>query len=641
MTILSANDLRKQYGPRHILDGASLTLDEGEKIGIIGVNGSGKSTLLRILSGQDHSEGGTIALKRGAAVGYLPQDPPLDPTHTIRQEMEQAIAEHRQALHAWAGLTNRLAELGVGENSADLLRQLDQVQHRIEHLGGFDLTHRIEQVLTPLGIVDLDRPILGLSGGQKKRVAIGKVLLQRPDLLLLDEPTNHLDADTVQWLEQELAMLPGALLLITHDRYFLDRVVTRMIEVREGKLVSYPGGYEAYLSARADELALAERAETRRQNLMRVELEWLRRGPKARTTKSQARIDRAEAMMDVKGPSRPAGPRLDFGESLRQGKTILRLEHIAKAYGPQVLFQDLNLDLTRGERIGILGPNGAGKTTLLKLIVGEVTPDSGVLTHGQNTVILYFDQTREALDPEKTIRDEVADQGDWVETAGKRVHIASWLEDFLFPPGSHITPIKALSGGERNRVLLAKLMKRRCNLLILDEPTNDLDLLTLQVLEAAISRFDGCVLTVTHDRYFLNRIATAILAFEGNGKVIKYEGDYDTWRALKAQTDEREQATTRAKQEAEAARARKLSPPPPESPRKKRLTWAEERELERLPGQIESSEAELASLHERLSDPELYTRPQLARETQARLAELEANIAHLYQRWEILEEKRS
>lgn len=642
MTLLTAHELQKQFGSRAVLDHASLALDEGEHVGIVGVNGSGKSTLLKILAGLDWSEGGVIALKRGAVVGYLAQEPSLDETHTIRQEMEQALTHHREALHAWQEVTQRLADAQEEEDVEGLLFRMESLQLRIDELGGFDLGHRIASTLTPLGITELDRPIAGLSGGERKRVAIGKVLLQQPELLLLDEPTNHLDADTVLWLEDQLARFRGSILLVTHDRYFLDHVVTRIIEVQDGKLNSFVGKYQDWLETKAMLAAHADRAEQNRQNLMRTELEWLRRGPKARTTKSQARIDRAQALIEQDGPRRSEAARMDFGEAVRQGHTILRLEKVGKRFGTRTLLKDVSLDLVKGERIGIIGPNGAGKTTLLKLIIGQLTPDAGVVTLGKNSVVLYFDQTREQLDPQKTVREEVADQGDYVEIGGRKVHVVTYLEEFLFPHETHRMPIKALSGGERNRVLLAKLMKRRCNLLILDEPTNDLDLITLQVLEAAIQRFDGCVLTVTHDRFFLDKIATAVLAFEGDGKVTKYDGDYETYRRLRAQIEEKEKTQEKARAAAEAARQAKLSPKtePDASRRPKKLSYAEEKELNSLPSQIEKAEREQSSLQAQLGDSSLYTQPTRLREVQTRLKALEGQLGELYARWEALEEKR-
>ena len=641
MTLLTVTDLHKQFGSRTVLDGATFTLDEGEHIGIVGVNGSGKTTLLRILAGLDYAEHGTIALQRGARVGLLTQDPELDPTLTIQEEMQSALVTHSQTLKAWEETTQHLGNLNDGDNVEDLLAELERLQHRVEHLGGFDLSHEIHAVLDALGLPDPNRSISKLSGGERKRVAIGKVLLQKPDLLILDEPTNHLDADTVLWLEERLASFTGGLLLVTHDRYFLDNVVHRIIEVSNGRVKSYPGRYEEYIEAKADEMAAAEKAESTRQNLMRTELEWLRRGPKARTTKSRSRIDRAEALMEQKGPPKNEAARMSFGDSLRLGKTILHLDHLRKSFAGHTLIRDLTLDMNKGEKIGIIGPNGSGKTTLLKLITGELTPDKGEVVRGQNTSILYFDQTRELLDPEKTVREEVADQGDYVDMPGGRMHIVSYLEQFLFPSDTHRMPIKALSGGERNRVLLAKLMKRQANLLILDEPTNDLDLLTLQVLEDAISRFAGCVITVTHDRYFLNKVATSILAFEGEGKVIKYVGNYDTYRSLKAQN---EKAEAEARGEALAKPARitdRSNTPAPERKRSQKLSWAEERELDGLPAAIEQAEKEQTEIEASLADPNIFSQSHRVVELTSRLASLGTELEQKYARWEMLETRKN
>lgn len=641
MTLLTASDLHKQFGSRTVLDGATFTLDEGEHIGIVGVNGSGKTTLLRILAGLDYAELGTVALKRGARVGLLTQEPDLDPNHTIQEEMQSALTEHTRAIRAWEETTQHLEHLQEGADVDALMAALEDLQHRVEHLGGFDLSHEIHAVLDALGLPDPSRSIARLSGGEKKRVAIGKVLIQKPDLLILDEPTNHLDADTVLWLEERLATFTGGILLVTHDRYFLDNVVHRIIEVSNGRVKSYPGRYEEYVEAKAEEMAAAEKAESTRQNLMRTELEWLRRGPKARTTKSRSRIDRAEALLEQKGPPKNELARMSFGDSLRLGKTILHLDHIHKSFGSQPLIRDLTLDMNKGEKIGIIGPNGSGKTTLLKLITGELSPDRGEVIRGQNTSILYFDQTRELLNPESTVREEVADQGDYVDMPGGRMHIVSYLEQFLFPSDTHRMPIKALSGGERNRILLAKLMKRQANLLILDEPTNDLDLLTLQVLEDAIGRFSGCVITVTHDRYFLNKVATSILSFEGKGKVIKYVGNYDTYRSLKSQAEKAEfdlkadmgQKPTRVQERA--------STPSPERKRSQKLSWAEERELEGLPAAIEHAEKEQAEIEAKLADPNVFSQSSRVIELTSRLSLLGQELEQKYARWEALEGRKT
>ncbi len=656
MTLLTAHSLEKHYGARPVLVDASFSLSEGEHVAILGVNGAGKSTLLRILCGEEEPDGGRISVRRGLSLGYLAQDPLFPPDATIREAMYDALTAHREALDEYHSVTRALGEDPLEGASPRLLAKLSELQQKIESAGGFDLEHRIAATLNPLGISDLDRQVRVLSGGERKRVAIGRVLLQRPDLLLLDEPTNHLDADTVLWLEEELRAYPGSIVLVTHDRYFLDKVVHRLIELDRGALKSYPGRYADYLKAKADELEQAERAERNRQNLLRTELEWLRRGPKARTTKSKARIASAHALLEAEGPPKSAKARIHFGRIGRLGKTILEAKHITKSYGGKTLIRDLSLSLNPGDKIGIIGPNGIGKSTLLRLIVGQETPDQGEMVHGKNTVILYFDQTRDELDPDLSVREAVADQGDYVNVNGKKKHIVSYLEDYLFPPEAHRMPIRSLSGGERNRVLLARLMKRPCNLLILDEPTNDLDILTLQVLEAAIQNFAGCVLTVTHDRFFLNKIATSILSFEGEGRVVRYEGNYDIYRALKgdrARLEEIREETVvpgasegagpspkkgaRRSQSTSDSASLEIGNRGRVRNRRPKLSWAQKRRLESLPAEIEAREAELAELQNSLSREDVFSDGRRLQEISQRMADLEQQIAESYAAWESLE----
>lgn len=635
MTLLTASGLTKQYGSRTILDGMALTLAEAERIGVVGVNGSGKSTLLRILADVEQADTGHVATRRGITIGYLAQEPALDASSTIRQEMDSALVEHQRAIQAYQTVTQKLST-AADDAHTGLLAQLASLQQHIDFLGGYDLSHQIASTLTPLGITDLQRSVADLSGGERKRVAIGKVLLQRPEVLVLDEPTNHLDADTVAWLEDQLRRYPGGLLLVTHDRYFLDQVVDRIVEIEDGTLTSFPGQYQAYLEAKARQAEQETRSETNRQNLLRTELEWLRRGPKARGTKAKARTERAEKLRDQAGPRKQEATQINFGDPARLGKTILELKQISKEYeAGHPLIRNLDLQLERGERIGIIGPNGAGKTTLLKMIIGDVAPDQGQVVRGKNTVILYFDQGREQLDPAKTIWQEVADQGDFVTVGGRQMHVVSYLETFLFRPEIQRMPIGSLSGGERNRVLLAKLMKRSCNLLILDEPTNDLDLITLQVLEDALTRFHGCVITVTHDRFFLNKVSTAILAFEGHGQVVKYAGNYDTYQVLKAQRA----AMMKSQAEAGGESAhRKVESRLKRRPKK--LGWKETRELEALPAEIETTEEALGAIQKALGDPELYRTPDKVRDLNQQLQRLERVQHDQYERWEALEAKK-
>ncbi len=520
-----------------------------------------------------------------------------------------------------------------------LIARQGEAAARIDALGGWDYEHRMEAVLTRLGVDRWERPVSGLSGGEQKRVAMARVLLQQPELLLLDEPTNHLDADTVLWLEEHLQEYPGAVMLITHDRYFLDRVVTRMVEVSVGELTAYPGGYTEYLEAKAERMERLSVEEDKRKKLIEKELAWVKRSPSARTGKQQARINRLDDLrkeqQDRRLPTRGA-VEIAAGAVPHMGRTVLNLHGISKAFGDRVLIRDFSTILQAGERIGIIGPNGAGKTTLLRIILGEEPPDAGEVETGKNTRIAYFDQRREDLDPNATVFEAVSNQ-DWVTVAGERTHLRSYLETFLFSPAQQRQPVRSLSGGERNRVLLARLFLQDANLLILDEPTNDLDLVTLQVLESVLADWAGCVLLVTHDRFFLDKVATGLIAFEGNGAVRRHAGGYDLYRRLREQR-EAEEAARRAPEKKPAPR--QAAPARKEGPRK--LSYKEQRELEGMEAAILEAEAAKEELGARLADPALYAAPpEEAARVGAAFREVTERVEALYARWAELEEIRT
>ncbi len=602
-TLLDLRDFRKSYGARTLFDGVDLSVLEGEKVGVVGRNGSGKSTLFRILAGLEGMESGTLALRRDLRVGYLPQDPELDPEATIRETVAAALDP---SLDEW------------------------------------DRDHRVDTILTRLGVGGWDRRVGPLSGGERRRTALARTLLSEPELLLLDEPTNHLDADTILWLEETLFDFRGAVLVVTHDRYFLDRVVDRIVEVSTHGLQSYEGGYTEYLEARAEREARLAVEEAKRLKLLEKELAWARRSPPARTGKQKARRARAfeeVAKQKERDRSRIREVELEMAEGPRLGRKVLEAEGLTKGYDGRALVNGFSDRLLAGERIGIVGPNGAGKTTLLRLLIGEESPDAGTVTLGENTRFGYFDQARE-LDPEITVARAVSDS-DWVEPGGRRMHLKGYLDRFLFPPEVHAQPVRVLSGGERNRLLLARLFLEEVNLLILDEPTNDLDLDTLALLEDTLEEFGGCVLVVTHDRYLLDKLATSLLVFEGDGRIHRHHGGWDSYLArregARAREEEARKEGERRERELRAAQAREQAKAA-RAPRAK-LTFREERELAELPDRIEALEAERDELSARLADPAFYQgAPGEISGTTRRFQEVEEELERAYARWMELEE---
>ncbi|MCE9666598.1 ABC-F family ATP-binding cassette domain-containing protein [Myxococcus stipitatus] len=636
MTLLRAANVQLAFGSRTVFQDLTFTIEEGERVGLVGVNGSGKSSLMKILAGAARADTGELQLRRQARVTYLPQEPEFAVGATVASELSVAQGPLREALTAHADLSRRL-ESTPPDAQPKLLEQLAALSDRIEQMGGWDTEHHAKTLLDRLGVKDWDRPVAQLSGGLRKRVAIARALLTRPDLLLLDEPTNHLDADTVDWLEEELDKLPGALLLVTHDRYFLDGLVDRIVEIQPGGgLTSYPGNYQAYLEQKLVAQENAELAQHKRERWIAQEVAWLRRGPEARRTKSKARIERAQKLMAEKGFTRPKVADLRVAAAPRLGHTVIESEGLEKSFGERKVLSNVEFRLQRGERVGLVGPNGVGKTTFLRVLLGELPPDGGKLVIGKNTKVAYYDQNRAQLDPEQTVYDAAAQGEDWVELGDGKVAMRDYLDDLLFPVPMQRMKVKALSGGERNRLLLARLFLEGANVLVLDEPTNDLDIVTLNVLERLLLDFGGSTLLVTHDRYFLDKVATSILTFEGEGRVVRYEGNYAMYRRLKDQADALAAAAAPA---AKAAPKKEEPAPAPKAARKPgKLSYKDQRELDGMEAAIEAAETRKAELEAQLADPTVYSKSTRVAEVQKDLETTTAEVDRLYARWQELQD---
>jgi sulfate-transporting ATPase len=525
--------LRKVVPPqREILRGISLSFFPGAKIGVLGANGAGKSTVLKIMAGVEKDFAGEAFPADGTTVGFLPQDPRLDPSKDVLGNVEEAVAKTRSLLKRFDELNEKMAEDLSPEQSEKLMAEYQRVQDAIEASNAWELDHQLEIAMDALRLPPGDADVTKISGGERRRVALCKVLLQRPDLLLLDEPTNHLDAESVAWLERHLAEYPGTVVAVTHDRYFLDNVAGWILELDRGYGIPWEGNYSSWLEQKEQRLALEEKAETAKRRTLQRELEWVRMSARARHAKSRARIDRYEALLADEGPEDrgetrelyiPPGPRL--------GDIVVRAEGVRKAYGERLLMEGLSFDLPRGGIVGIIGPNGAGKTTLFKMIVGQEKPDAGKLTVGDTVVASYVDQDRDRPDPGRTVHDEIAGGLDKIVLGKREIPSRAYVAMFNFKGADQQKRVGDLSGGEMNRLHLARTLKKGGNVLLLDEPTNDLDVDTLRALEEALLDFGGCAVVISHDRWFLDRIATHILAFEGESQTVWFEGNYQEYEA--------------------------------------------------------------------------------------------------------------
>jgi ATP-binding cassette subfamily F protein uup len=641
MPIVTATDVTRAYGSRVVLDRVSVTLEPRERVGLLGANGSGKSTLAKILAGLEPPDTGTVATRRGLRVRYLAQEPVFDPGVTAYEAVERALTDWRAAMQHYESIAQRVAR-GEGDPAA-LAHAQAEAAEAVERQGGWDPSHRVRTFLERLGVADPQAPVDRMSGGERRRVALARILAEAPDLAVLDEPTNHLDPDTVEWLEDYLVdSFAGAILLVTHDRYVLDRVVTRIVEIDRGHATTFEGNYRTYLEVRATRAAQQAREEANRQNLLRIERDWLSRQAPARTTKQKARILRAMELereaQSARDARRGEGSASFDAATVRGSKRLLEARGLRKQIAGRTLFDGLDLIVQRGERIGIVGPNGAGKTTLARVLLGQIPQDAGEVVLAPSAVPRYLDQNRSDLDDDALVIDAVGDGGEKVRVGDQWLRVESYLERFLFGADKLRQLVSALSGGERARLALARMLRGEANVLVLDEPTNDLDLPTLAVLESMLTSFDGAVLVITHDRAFLDRVATHTLAFEGDGRVTRYAGGYEDYRSQRALIEERERA---AKLEREAAAKVAQPPAKPAGKSKSGLTWSEQRELEGLPDKIDQAERALADAARALEDPSLYTRrDDAAARAQRAHDEAQQALDALMARWEALETRK-
>ncbi|HBE50683.1 MAG TPA: multidrug ABC transporter ATP-binding protein [Cyanobacteria bacterium UBA11369] len=638
MTIFTLRSLKKDFGIKEILKDASFSLDEGDKVGLIGTNGSGKSTLLKMIAGLEPIDAGDIWVNSGAKIVYLPQQPDLDPNRTVLEQIFADSGEKMVLVREYEEISDKLAH-GQGDTEK-LMARLSSLSQRMEAVGAWDLETNAKVILTKLGIADFDAKIGDLSGGYRKRIAIAAALLSEPDVLLMDEPTNHLDALSVEWLQSYLNRFRGALLLITHDRYFLDRVTNRIIEIDRGDLYTYSGNYAYYLEKKAESEESAVSTQRKHAGVLRRELEWLKRGPKARSTKQKARIDRirdmqAQEFKQVQG-------KVDISTAGRRiGKKVIELENICKGYNGRTLIKDFTYNFNPEDRIGIIGSNGAGKSTLMDIITGRVQPDSGTVEIGSTIHIGYFDQHSEdvLMNENQRVIEYLKDVAELVKTADGSVITASqMLERFLFPPIQQYAPINKLSGGEKRRLFLLRVLMSAPNVLILDEPTNDLDVQTLAVLEDYLEDFNGCAIVVSHDRYFLDRTVDKIFALEPGGNLRQYPGNYSVYLDYKkAEEEQQEKVAQTAK--SEPAKSRNSSQnSKPDKPKK--LSFNEKREYEALEIKIPEMEAEKEEIEKILynNPPSGFTEVQRLSE---RLAQLSQEIDTATERWLELAERVS
>jgi ATP-binding cassette subfamily F protein uup len=625
MALLGMQDVSIAFGGPPLLDRARFSIERGERVCLLGRNGAGKSTIMKLLDGSLKPDDGEVVRQTGVTVARLEQEVPDDVEGSTFDVVAEGLGEPGRLLARYHDASH-----SVGSNPSDAaLKELDRLHHALDAANAWEMQSRVDTVLEHLGL-DADAPFHLASGGRKRQTLLARALVRQPDVLLLDEPTNHLDVDAVEWMEQFLIDRGATMVFVTHDRAFLRRVSTRIVELDRGRLVDWGTDYDTYLERKAAALDVEAREWAEFDRKLAKEEVWIRTGIQARRTRNEGRVRSLEALRVERGARRErvGTVKLQAQEAERSGRLVAEAKNISFAHGEKVIVRDFSTTITRGDRIGFIGPNGSGKTTLLRLLLGELTPDSGSVRLGTGLEVAYFDQMREQLDPERSVFDSIADGADWIDVGSAKKHVLSYLQDFLFPPDRARTPVRALSGGERNRLLLARLFTRSFNLLVLDEPTNDLDIETLDLLEELLLEFSGTLLVVSHDRAFLDNVVTSTFVFEGGGRVGEYVGGYSDWVR---------QRKTAAEVAAPVKRAAPATSPKPPAEKKKKLSFKETTELAALPDRIDALERDRETLFASLSDPKLLRDGAAVADARSRLAELESEILGLTSRWEELE----
>ncbi len=620
------------FGHHPLLDKAAFQLDPGERVGLIGRNGVGKSSLLKVIAGEIKLDDGNIWRAPSVRIVYVPQEPNLESDHTVFEAVAEGLGAMRQILVDYHAVTHQMG--APNANIELLMDRMQSLQHELDANDGWAMQSKVESVLSRLSL-DPEMKISSLSGGWKKRVALGRALVADPEVLLLDEPTNHLDLSAIEWLEELLLSFNGGVLFITHDRRFLDRLATRIVELDRGHLTEFNGTYAQYQIKKEELLAVEATHAAKFDKVLAQEEAWIRQGIKARRTRNEGRVRQLEKLRLERAArrERQGNVKLSLDSGERSGKLVAELNNVNKSFGEKRLISQFSTRILRGDRIGLLGPNGVGKTTLLKIILGELEPDSGSVDRGTNINVAYFDQMREQLDDEATLADTISPGSDFIEIGNERKHVISYLEDFLFPPQRSRSPVKSLSGGERNRLLLARLFARPSNVLVLDEPTNDLDIDTLELLESLLQEFPGTLFLVSHDRAFLENTVTQVIAFEGDGILTEFGGGYDDWLRFTKQRSAERVSEGKAAKNKESSEKQAVN-----KPKASKLSFKETKELESIPELIDKLENEQSQINSLLADPAVYRdKPDEVKIKQSRLLEIETLIENALKRWEELE----